>query len=62
MKGLGRTIICMDREFIRGVMEGSTRGSTTWIKNMVMEYTIGLMEGNMKVTGTMESNMGRGSI
>ena len=57
MKAHGKTIICMDKEFIHGVMVGNTKENTTWTRNMAMEYTSGQMGEDMKDIGQMENNM-----
>ena len=49
----------MDMESILGKMGEDMKGIMKWIRSMVMEYINGQMEGNMKVTGKMESNMAR---
>ena len=54
MKAHGKTIICMDKEFIHGVMVGNTKENTTWTRNMAMEYTSGQMGEDMKDIGQME--------
>lgn len=56
MKDLGKTIICMVREFTHGVMGGGMMENTTWIKSMDMECITGLMAGDMKDFGLMVSN------
>jgi len=57
----GKIIICMDKEFILGVMVENTMVNTTWIRNMGTEFTIGLMVEGMKATGVMENSTARGS-
>ena len=59
---LGRIIICMDMGYTLGGMEGDMRGTMRWIRNTGLEYILGLMEGNMRVIGLMESSMGKESI
>jgi hypothetical protein len=59
MRALGKTIICMDKEFIHGVMAENMKENIIWTKNMVMEYTSGQTEGGMKVIGRMVNNMAR---
>jgi hypothetical protein len=44
----------MDKEFIDGLMEGSMWEDITKIKNKALESILGLMVGDMKVTGKME--------
>lgn len=61
-KDHGRIIICMDREYIHGLMGGNTMESTIWIRSMDMECTSGLMEGGMKGIGRMGSNMEKENI
>lgn len=62
MKGPGKITICMDRERTRGLMAENTRENITWIRNMVMVFTTGLMAGDMKVTGAMESSTAKANI
>lgn len=57
MKAPGKTTTCMVKEHTHGAMGGSTRESTTWIRNMGMVYTSGLMAGGMKAIGKMGNNM-----
>lgn len=47
----------MGKVFIPGKMEESMMETMLWIKSMVMGYTSGQMEENMKVNGRMENNM-----
>jgi len=47
---------------IHGVMVENMRVNIIWIKNMVMESTTGLMGGDTKDTGVMESSMVRENI
>jgi hypothetical protein len=62
MKVLGKTIICMVKEYIHGVMEESMKENIIWIKSTVTESTIGLMEGDMKDTGQTVNNMEKENI
>jgi hypothetical protein len=62
MKALGKIIICMDKEFIHGVMVGNTKGSIIWTRNMAMESTTGLMVEDMKDTGLTVSNTEKENI
>ena len=62
MKDHGRIITCMDKEYTLGVMGEDMMESTSWTKNMAMEFTTGLMVGDTKVCGQMESNTERENI
>lgn len=42
-----------------GKTEGSTRGSTGWIKNMGLAHIYGLMEENMSASGSIANDMVR---
>ena len=57
MKDTGKTIICMDKEYIHGEMEESMMEITIWIKNMVMVFIIGLTVENTRVSGQVADNM-----
>jgi hypothetical protein len=57
MKDHGKIIICMGREFIHGAMGENMMESTTWIRNMALVSTIGLMAGGTRVIGQTENNM-----
>jgi hypothetical protein len=62
MKVLGKTIICMVKEYIHGVMEENMMENIIWIKSTVTECTIGLMEGDMKDTGQTVNSMEKENI
>ena len=51
----GNKIRCMEKVFSLGQMGENTKASITMIRNKDMEYSIGLMEGNMTDTGCTES-------
>jgi hypothetical protein len=55
-KGSGRRISCMGRVSMFGRTEGSTWASTTWTKNMDMEFTRGQMGRSTTDSGGRESN------
>lgn len=65
MKENGKTTICMDMEFIVGLMGENTKvnldikckGNIIRIKNKDMEYIIGVMEEDLMECGRMEYNM-----
>jgi len=59
---IGRTIICMDRAFTVGKMEGDTKEAMLRIKSMVLGYITGMMAEDMKVIGLTGDNTGKGSI
>lgn len=52
----------MVMERILGVMEENMKVNTIWTRNMVTVYITGLMEGDMKATGKMESSMEKENI
>jgi hypothetical protein len=58
----GSIIICTARVFTRGKTGVNTTVIINLIRSMDMEYTPGLMEGDMKETGHTESSMERASI
>jgi hypothetical protein len=62
MKALGKIIICMDKEYTRGVTVVNMTASTIWTKSMVSECTFGQTADGMKGTGPTESNMARVNI
>ena len=53
MKAIGKKIICMEREYIPGLMEGSTKGTMKMIKSMDMGFTNGQTEEDMRGIGKM---------
>lgn len=59
MRGNGRTAKCMAKVCIFGKMDESIRVSTTMIKNMEVESTIGLMGRYSKGIGLMERDRDR---
>jgi hypothetical protein len=60
MKENGNKIICMEKEFTPGQMEGNTMGTMLMTKNKDMEFIDGLMEDNILVIGNKENNMEKG--
>lgn len=62
MKASGATTICMEREFIPGATDESTKASTLTIASTVLASTRGKMVANTKATGTMASSMEMASI
>lgn len=62
MKDHGRKINFMVKVCIHGAMAENTMVSMWRIRNKGLEHIFGQMEENMKVFGTMESNMGKGSL
>jgi hypothetical protein len=62
MKDLGKTIICMAKEHTLGVMGENMKENIIWIRNMGTECITGLMVGDMKDSGVMESNMEKVNI
>jgi hypothetical protein len=51
MKVHGKIIICMVMAFTLGKMVGVMRESTSWTRNMALEFMSGPMEDDMRVTG-----------
>ena len=62
MKDPGKIIICMAKESIHGLMEENMMGNIIWIRNMDMEFIIGLTEDDTRGIGVMESNMEKANI
>jgi hypothetical protein len=52
----------MEKEYIHGRMEGSMKVNISMIKNMGLEFILGLIRDAMKGFGNMENSMERGSI
>jgi len=55
----GKTIICMARASIHGLMAGGTKANTKWTKSMDLEFTNGPTVEFTKVSGLMESSMAK---
>jgi hypothetical protein len=52
----------MVKEFTNGQTEGNMKDNILTIKNKDLEHTLGLMEENMKASGSMGSNMAMVSL
>lgn len=59
MKENGKTITCMAKEFILGLMVENMRGTMLMIKSMDSEYIGGLTVVNMLAFGKKASSMAR---
>lgn len=57
MKAIGKTIKCMEKVFLNGLMEESIKESMFKTKNMVLEEFNGLMEKYIKDNGNKECSM-----
>lgn len=62
MRGLGRTINCMGKVSIHGLMAESTMVFMWKTRNKGLALTSGLMAVSMKDIGIMVNNMERGSL
>lgn len=62
MKVPGKKINYMEKDSILGVMVGLMMGFMWRIKSKVMELIFGQTVGNMKVIGTMASNMVKANL
>lgn len=60
MKVPGKIIICMGKDHIHGATAESMKVNIIWIKSTDTEFITGLMVEDMKDTGKMGSNMGKG--
>lgn len=52
----------MDKDIIHGRMVDHIKEDILMIRNMVMVFTLGLTEENMKENGSMENNMEEANI
>lgn len=59
---LGKTITCMVKVPIHGVMAENIKVNITWIRNTDMECTIGQMEEDMKAIGLTVNSMVKENI
>jgi hypothetical protein len=62
IKAIGKTITCMVREFINGLMVESMKENMLMIKNMAMVFILIRMVVLIGENGLMASNMGKGYL